>query len=343
MKQTNFKLTHDEASVLKEYFKTSQVPLIRHKAQAAIMYASGLDLEQVSQFLFRTSRTISRWIVGFEDKRLASIFSGHVDNENAKKLTREQKLEIKTTLKEPPTEHRLSKDFWDVPQLKTYVQAKFGVVFESERSYHFLLKFSDLSFKYPDTFSVRRNDDLIKDRIVEIREEIKPYLQDSAWEVFAADETRMVLEALTRKAWLRRGEKTVIKVQQSNEYQSYFGALNQKNFKCHAYELDWQNQDEILKSLKQLLDEYPDKKICLVWDNAAFHKGKIIREALKQGNLLERVHLINFPPYAPDFNPIERVWNAVKASLSNKQFDSFDETKGLFLEEIGRRTFDYKI
>lgn len=343
MKQINFELTNDEKPILKEYFKTSPIPLIRNKAQAVIMFASGLEFDQISQFLFKTSRTISRWIGDFRDRRLASLFCGYVDNENAKKLTKAQKIEIKAVLKEAPTEQGLSKDFWDVPQLKSYVQAKFGVVFESERSYHFLLKFSDLSFKQPDTFSIRRNDDLIKARMIEIREEIKPYLQDPEWEVFAADETRMVLEALTRKAWLKRGERTIIKVKQSNEYQSYFGALNQKSFKCHAYELDWQNQAEIVKALERLLADYPGKKLCLVWDNAAFHKGKVIREALKKDNLLEKVHLINLPPYAPDFNPIEHVWNTIKSSLSNKQFDSFEITKKMFMDEINKRTFNYKL
>lgn len=343
MKQINFELTKDEIPVLKKYFKTSPISLIRHKAQAVIMFTSGLELNQISHFLFKTCRTINRWINDFSNRRLASLFCGHLANENAKKLTKAQKLEIKAALKQPPTEYGLPKDFWDVPQLKSYLQAKFDIIFESERSYHFLLKFCDLSFKNPDTFSIRRNDDLIKTRMIEIRKEIKPYLQDPEWEVFAVDETRMVLEALTRKAWLRKGERTIIKVQQNTEFQNYFGALNQKSFKCNVYDLDWQNQEEILKALGKLLTEYPNKKLCLVWDNAAFHKGKLIREALKKGNLLEKVHLINLPPYAPDFNPIEHVWNTVKSNLSNKQFDSFETTKKIFMDEINKRTFNYKL
>lgn len=343
MKQINIELSKDELILLKEYFQTSPIQLIRYKAQAIIMHTNGLGLEQISKLLFRASRTIRRWIEAFVRSKMASLFCGYVDNENAGKLTRAQKLEIKSILKGSPAEQGLPRDFWDIPQLKSYVQTRFGVVFESVQSYHFLLKFSDLSFKYPDTFSLRRNDDLIKSRMAEIRKEIKPYLKDSEWEVFAVDETRMVLEALTRKAWLKKGERTVIKVQQSNDYQSYLGALNQRTFKCHAYEMAWQNQEEVLSALEKLLQNYPDKKICIVWDNAMFHKGKIIREALCKGNLLERVHLINLPPYAPDFNPIEHVWNTIKSNLSNKQFDSFETTKKMFMDEVSARVFNYKL
>lgn len=336
-------LAEEEAALLKKYFKTSNIPLIRYKAQAIIMRTQNLTLAQIGMFLFKSERTISRWIEDFYEKRMASIFCGHVDNENAKKLTKKQKIEIKEVLQSPPSKHGLSNEFWDVPQLKSYIEATFGIVYESIQSYHFLLRFSDLNFKYPSTFSIRRNEELIKTRMFEIKQEIEPFLRNPEWEVFAVDETRMELEALTRRAWLKKGEKTVIKVQQSAEYQSYFGALNQKNFKCYVYELDWQNQEEILGALKKLLENFSNKRICIVWDNAKFHKGKIIQEALKKGNLLEKVHLINFPPYAPDHNPIEHVWNTVKANLSNRQFDSFEITKNMFMKEINTNIYNYKI
>ncbi len=337
------KVVAEEAEILKNYFKTSKVPLIRHKAQAIMLRSAGLEVAQIGEFLFKSERSISRWVEDFHERRMASIFCGHLNNENATKLTREQKAEIKEALQSPPSDYGIPKEFWGVPQLKSYIKAMFDVVFESVQSYHFLLQFSDLSFRYPDTFSTRRNEDQIETRMIEIKQEIAPYLRDPEWEVFAADETRMVLEALIRKAWLRKGKKTVVKVKQSSEYQSYFGALNQKNFKCYVYELNWQNQEEILGALKKLLADFPNKKICIVWDNAKFHKGKIIQEALKKGKLLERVHLINFPPYAPDHNPIEHVWNTAKGNLANKQFDTFDETKLAFMKEINDNIFNYQI
>ncbi len=177
----------------------------------------------------------------------------------------------------------------------------------------------------------------------EIRKEIKPFLDDPEWEVFAADEVRMVLEAETRKAWVRKEERTILKVNTKRESQSYFGALCQKTGTCYVYEVSWQNQTQILFALSKLQNKFPNKKICIVWDNARFHQGKLIKEALAKGQLLEGVHLINLPPYAPDHNPIEHVWNTVKAHLANKQFESFDVTKAMFIREINARNYEYKI
>lgn len=336
-------LTKKEEKILGEYFKTSPLALIRLRSQAIIMRNEGLKLDVMQKLLLRDKRTIQRWIKDFSEIRMASIFTGHVENENASKLTKEQKEEIKKTLHSPPSEYGIPKEFWDVPSLKEYIKVKFETVYESERSYHFLLSFCNLSFKYPDTFDVRRNETLIEKRMKEIKEEIKPFLMDKTWEIFVSDEVRIQLESETKRAWLKKGEKTVIKVNRERKAQSYIGLLNQKTFKCHLYELEWQNQEEILKALDKFLKTYQNKKICIIWDNAKFHKGKLIREALKKGKTLERVHLINFPPYAPDKNPIEHVWKEAKSKISNIQFETFEQTKKAFVGHISNKKFNYKM
>lgn len=337
------KLTEEERYLLGEYFKTSPLKLIRLKAQAVLMRDKELNLKDISELLFRDSRTIQRWIRDFTERRMASIFSGHENNENASKLTREQKQEIAETLKKPPSDQSLSKEFWDVPSIRQYVRAEFGTVYESRQSYYFLLKFSNLSFKLPDKFDFRRDEQLISQRMKEIKAEIKDYLSNKQWEVLTADETRIQLEAITKRAWLRKGEKTIVKVQRSNDYQNYIGLLNQKSFKCHLYELEWQNQEEVIKALEKFLKCYPDKRICIIWDNAKFHKGNLIRSTLRKGQSLERVHLISFPPYAPDENPTEHVWKETKQKISNIQFNSFDKTKEAFKKAITGRKFNYQM
>ncbi len=230
-----------------------------------------------------------------------------------------------------------------MPRLKKYVEAEFGVIYESDRSYHFLLKFSNLSFKYPNTFDYRRDDAKGDERIKEIRKEIRPFLDDPQWEVFASDEVRIQLEAEIRRAWLRKGERTIVKVDRKRDYQNYIGLLNQKTFFCSLHEMPWQNQEEVINVLKKFKTEYPCKKICIVWDNAAFHKGKLLRRELSKGKSLENFHLINFPPYAPDKNPIEHVWNNAKNMIANIQRETFEETKRTFFEHVAGRKFEYRI
>lgn len=336
-------ISEDEKILLRKYFKTSPIRLVRLKAQAIVMRSEKAPIKNISKFLFVSYRTVERWIKDFSIRRLSSIFSGRLNNEYASKLTRLQKEQIKKVLSQKPSLYGLPKEFWDIPQLKKYIFARFGVVYETDRSYHFLLEFSNLSFKRPDKFKIKRNEKLIADRMEEIYEEIILLLEDPSWEVFCSDETRMLFQAVIRRAWLKKGEKTVIKIENKDEYQNYLGFLNQRTFKCHVFPIVRGKASEIIRVTAEFLKLYPNKKICIIWDNATHHKGNLMRKALAKGGAMERVHLIPLPPYAPDQNPIEHVWDFGKDKLSNKQDKDFEETKQKLMKLINNQIFFYQI
>jgi len=202
-------------------------------------------------------------------------------------------------------------------QLRAY-WAQFGVVYECDQSYHFLLKFSNLSFKYADTFDRKRNEAQIVERMGVIRDEVQRYLNDDQWEIFAADEVRVQQEAVIRRAWLKKGARTIVKVDREKAAQSYLGLLSQKSFTCELFELSWQKSSEVLRAFELFLKHHPDKRICVVWDNAPFHQSKEIRDALGTGKLLERVHLIAMPPYglSVSFRPKDTMCHITEAELT---------------------------
>lgn len=336
-------ITGQEKNILRNHYKTCQCALIRERAHAIILSEQKRTVTDIAEILIRDEDTIQRWLKRFKEQRIGSIF--HEYKSNAGKLTQEQKEEIKETLLKPPSEYGIPGEFWDVPKIRKYVQAGFGVIYESERSYHYLLRFCGLSFKEPTPFDNRRNVEGINRRLKEIHDEIKPYMASDDWEVFTADETRITWEAEIRRAWLRRNEKTVIKVNRDNQYQNFFGVLNLKTGHSYTYKLSWQNQETIIGSLKRLLRRCSSRKrICIIWDNARWHKGKELRKVLSKDGELKNVHLINFPPYAPDVNPQELVWKFAKDRIANDLApDTFDETIELFQRTIRSNIFDYKI
>lgn len=335
------KITDDERKILVAFNRESPVLLVRLKAQAVMASDQGLASNSIAMNVGKSLRAVERWLRAWNERRAASIFSGHSSNSNAGKLTKQQQAQVKEVLSQPPSAYGIPKEMWDVPILKEYISAQFDVVYESDESYYFLLRFSGLSFKYPDSFDLKRDEQRITERMKAIRAEVTPLLTSEDWEVFAADEVKMQQDAIIRRCWLKKGRRTVIKVSRDKQAQSYIGFLNQKTYHCHLYELSWQNSDEVLKAMEQFLKQYSDKKICIVWDNASFHKSLKIREQLQKGKLLARVHLIAMPPYAPDENPIEHVWNTTKQAVANIQRNAFTETKKAFSDFVASRPFRY--
>lgn len=332
--------TPDEIVLLSQYYRKT-LGTVSQRAHAILLSSTGRSPYDIAQVLFVAEKTVREWIKLWHRKHLASLFSGNHDNENASKLTRKQKEEITGILASPPSDYCIPKEFWDLSALRDYVVLHFGVVYESSRSYHFLFRASKFSFKLPSTFDVRRNDEAITHRIEEIRTIIKPYLTDPSWVVLCGDESRITWEAVVRRVWIPTGKPSVLKVHRESEAQSFLGFLNLKTGKPLLFPVPWQNQREIIKVLKLVLKKYPGKQICLVWDNARFHKGKLIRKALE--NNLSNFFLINFPPYAPDTNPQEHIWKWGKDQIANHQFSTLKDLSRVFRKTIMGRNYAYQI
>ena len=336
-------ITPTEKELLTDWYRYGASALIRHRAHAVILNHQGLSARRICRLLLRDYKTIRGWLAAFKQYRLSSIFTQYRGNTNAGKLTPRQKQQIRQALSRPPSEYGIPKEFWQVKDLKQYIRVEFGVVYESNRSYHFLFKLSRFSWKLPDRFGIKRDDRLVAARLKKIREEVEPLLTSPHWVVLVSDETRLVWESRSRRAWLKTNRKTILKVNRSKDYQSFLGSLNLKTGRCHLHSLVWQNQTEVIKALKKLKKQYPDKRICLVWDNARWHKDKQIRTELKKGQSLADFHLINFPPYAPDSNPQEHIWKYVKDRIAHQPTTSFKQKVNHFKLAVIHRRFDYQI
>ena len=72
--------------------------------------------------------------------------------------------------------------------------------------------------------------------------------------------------------------------------------------------------------LDQLAWEYPDNLNVVQLDNGRFHHSNNIK-------ISDNILLIFQPPYSPELNPIERVWQHIKQESSWEVYDNLDEIK----------------
>jgi len=332
-------ITTTEEKLLLQHYSKSHCKGIRERAHAVMLSNQGFTPVAIAKILFHKEKAIREWLKAFEKERTASLFPKYIGNEHAAKLTKQQKQSLKQVLAKKPSTFGIPQEFWDIASLKRYIKAEFGVEYESDESYRLIFLLHNYSFHLPQTFDRHRNEGQVKKRIVEIKQEIKPFMKDDKWIVFVSDECRIIWETEIRRLWLPKGEKSVIKVERKRKAQSFLGFLTLKNGEELLYRLSWQKQDEIIPVLEKLVKKYPKKRICIIWDNARFHHGKKLREKLK--TTLGSIHLINLPAYAPDHNPQEHVWEYGKGELANNQRESLEETALAFEKIITGRIYDY--
>ncbi len=83
-------------------------------------------------------------------------------------------------------------------------------------------------------------------------------------------------------------------------------------------EMPWLNSTCFQILLNEFAKVYPASLNILVLDNGHFHQAKSLQ-------IPDNVVLLFLPPYSPELNPIERLWQDIKAKLFENVFISIKE------------------
>ena len=144
-------VTPEETAVLIRWKKRSDNHvLVRMKAEAVLYASEGVSISIIAKMVERTERTVLEWLAEWRATRMCSVLTGHAGNQNAAKLTRTQKEELKAILAQPPSRSGVHAEFWDVPAMREVVKILFDVEYQADSSYQLLLRLCGLSFKLPD-------------------------------------------------------------------------------------------------------------------------------------------------------------------------------------------------
>jgi transposase len=70
-----------------------------------------------------------------------------------------------------------------------------------------------------------------------------------------------------------------------------------------------------------------DELSIIVLDNGAFHKAKKLVIPVN-------IRLVFLPPYAPELNPAEKMWQQFKRAFTNRLFESVEEMRNFIFEQV---------
>src|SRR3989304_4501811 len=78
------------------------------------------------------------------------------------------------------------------------------------------------------------------------------------------------------------------------------------------------NTDGMSRFLAQVSAAHSEEFIVMVLDGASSHKSKELE-------IPDNISLLPLPPYSPELNPAEQIWNILRRDyFSNRVFDSLD-------------------
>src|SRR5208283_3988160 len=135
--------------------------------------------------------------------------------------------------------------------------------------------------------------------------------KDKPVKIWVADESRFGLHTQSRRCWALRGQRVVIPQQQRYEWEYVYGALEVLEGDAQFRFMPSVNLEFSQDFLQQIAASDPLAEPVVIWDQAGFHPRA------GDASLPEPIHLLPLPPYSPQLNPIEGLWNQVQDVTSN--------------------------
>lgn len=166
--------------------------------------------------------------------------------------------------------------------------------------------------------------------------------------VFFQDECHLLWGDLCGYVWGKTSERIEVPICNQQERQTYYGVVNLYNQQCLIRAFEQGNSDSTIAFLTYLLEQYPDRRIALIWDGASYHRSQAVKDYLQSVNqgldeAAWRITCIRFAPNDPKQNPIEDVWLQAKRLIREYYHlcKSFSSVKFLFEFATHRQTFDF--
>lgn len=284
----------------------------RQRLQAAQMgMAKVYSLPQIGEAVGVSARTVGQWFETLRRGGLEALLQRSKGNGPESWLDEETARELKAKLDEG--EWRRAED------ARVWLEKKLGRKLTLVVTYKYLGK-CEARLKVPRPVH-RKND---PSKVEAFRAELCSRLHaeqiplDASVHLWVTDEMRFGLQPVTRRVWTRRGRDIVIPVEPRYQWGYTYGALEVCGDGAEFFHTDGVSLEASRCFLEQIGQSAPEAIHIVIQDGAGFH----LKE--KDQNLPANVRVITLPPYSPELNPIEKLWDVVKDRLCNKAWENLD-------------------
>lgn len=132
------------------------------------------------------------------------------------------------------------------------------------------------------------------------------------------DEARFGRMSDPRSCWAPAPLRPMVNLALVREFKYEYATVSPWDGALDYMTADKMNTDSMSSFLKQVGEAHPDEFSVMVLDGASSHKSKDLK-------VPDNVSLVLLPPYSPELNPAEQVWNRLRKNyFANKVFDSLE-------------------
>lgn len=324
----SIRLTASERKMLLKAYRYGEDAQRSRRAHVVLLLDSGASYRDLKQWLFASNELIADCLRRFRTGGVEQLLEGRVKQDTVvpKWLVQIVRwLETKT-----PEDFGYFRTRWSCDILAEVLAWETGIRLNGETVRRGLRRLGFV-WRRPRPV-VGPTDPEYEHKLAEIRQ-LLAHIPADETAVFQ-DEVDVNLNPKIGSCWMRRGQQSEVTTPGNNRKCYLAGSLHWRTGTLLVSPPGARRNTQLflehLDDLRQRLRSY--RLIHVICDNASFHASRLVQEYLACWSHRMQVHFL--PKYAPETNPIERVWWHMHETLTRNH-------RCQNIEELVANVFDY--
>jgi len=335
----SIQLTAVERQQLLAQYRRPTDPAVGHRAHILLLLDAKHPWATIAAVLFCSTGTISRWQRRFEAEGVDAVL-GRPPGRKRSGVHVWAALVVRWVLTLSPTQFRFARSRWSCEAAAVVLRDDFQVAVGRE-TVRLWLRDAGLVWRRPRPI-IRPKDPDREAKLRTLRALLKGLPADET-AVFM-DEVDVNLNPKVGCLWMKKGQQASVETPGNNEKRYLAGSIHWRTGRVILTEgkakegrsaaLFCRHLDDLRRAFRHY------KVIHVVCDNAGTHTAdgsKLVRAYFKEWGQRVKVHYL--PKYAPDTNPIERVWWRLHEAVTrNHRCHTMDELLDLTFDWFATRS-----
>jgi transposase len=295
--------------------KINRKALEEIRIRAVKSVENGESPETVIKALGLTRPQIYEWLSKYREGGIEALRSRKAPGKTPKLTGKQLRKIYSLVVGIDPRQLKFEFALWTRGMVRELIMREFRVQL-SEVSVGRLLKKLGLSPQRPQRRAYQQDELLVVKWMAEDLPAIKKLARKEGAEIFFGDEASVRSDYHFGTTWAPRGKTPIVKTTGSRHKVNLISAITPRGAMRFMVTEGSVTSSVFIDFLKRLIAK-AERSIFLIVDNHSVHRSSEVREFVRSTN--GKLRLFFQPPYAPELNPDELVWNYLKNHKIGRQ------------------------
>ena len=303
---------------LKSLLNTTKDTTKKDKIRLLYLLKSGEAKTRVdvARLLGMNRKSIGQWLSKYEAGGLEQLLERRFAPGRQPYMTPSQLEALRAKVNDP-------EGFSSYMEIHRYVTETFRVDISYKAIYALVHDRWGAKLKVPRKSHIKKNADEADKFVQNFSSEVSSAISDKGSDgkrvrLLCQDESRYGTLPDTHRRITAPGVKPIAKIDYTYEAVYLYGAVEPLTGAGCFLELPYLNADCFQIFIDHLSETFADTLNVVILDNGRFHQAKALK-------MPENIVLLFLPPYCPELNPIERLWQDIKAKLFSKTYQTLKQ------------------